>query len=91
MKKVSLLLTAVVLSAAVAFAGDGGKKDKKSAKKEACSKEQSSCCASKKTAKNGEAKVDVAVSKEEMKSIRAVDINKGEVLKADNKLMLSEN
>lgn len=89
MKRLSLLMSAVVLSAAVAFAGDGGKKEKRSAKKEACAKE-SSCCASKKSAKADEAKAENIVSKEEIKQVKAIDAKGGEVIRTDKKFVLSE-
>lgn len=90
MKKVSLLLTAVMLSAAVAFAGDNGKKDKKSDKKEACTKGESSCCASKKSAKADEAKGEVIASKENLIKISQADGSKVETVKTDKKLVLSK-
>ncbi len=93
MKKVSLLLTAVLLSAAVAFAGEDGKKDKKSDKKEACSKGEKSCCASKKSAKaEGESSdIKAAVGKDGLLKARAVEGAKIETIKSDKKLVLSEN
>jgi len=62
MKKASLIVTALLLSTAVSFAGDNKKENKKEAKKEACSKEEkSNCCAKKSTAK-AESTTDLKVA-----------------------------
>lgn len=55
MKKVSLLLSALVLVGGVSFAGVKEKKDKK-AKTESCSKEGKGSCCAKKSGATAEAK-----------------------------------